>query len=274
MYLLNAKADIQFDDWLKAFMSDISMQDYYIHIPFTYKKNQRVQIFDKVSYFGLHLPVIPNSSLLRLNGWAMKITRPDADHASVGLLDKNSQLLAEYSFAKNGVWKLREIPVHSAAGSHPFVSRNWLETIFRGVRQCGPINSGLNYDPQSRQSTGQFMEMRGYSNPQITGEGKPEAGFATYTIRESFFGLPAVELSIPGDRFRYSVTVQAPAEELARKVYEATGERIHIQGAVTARRARNDTAYIVPKSDKISEFVCSGSDEPQPFFLFDEDNDF
>lgn len=274
IYLLNAGADITFNGWLRAFMSDISMQNYYTHVSLSYKNSQHVTVYDKISYFGLNLPIIPNNSLLRLNAWRLEITQPDMSHATVFLYDKNNKRIAEYIFSKDNIWKLHGVTLHGTADSLPFFSRNWLENIFRGVRQCGPINSGLNYDSQTRQSTGQFMEKRGYSNPVIDNSDKPETDFATYTIHESFFGLPAVELSLPGVRFRYSVTVQASAEKLAKAVYEHTGERIPVKTAGMSRQFRNDTAYIVSKSDDISVFVCAGSDEPQPVNLFDEDSGF
>jgi hypothetical protein len=269
--LLNAGAHISFEDWLYAYANSLSMQHYYTKLPFTYtivpknSSDKITQQYDRINYFGLNLPIMPNKNLVKIRNWNFTITQRNASTMLAYLLDHDKKLLAEYVFIQDAPWKLQEITLHHV-GNIDFFSRNWLEKIFQGVKDCGPNSSGLNYDPKTQQSTELFMEKHGYSKPRLVGrddnpDGEP---FAIYEIQETFFGLPAIELSIPGDRFEYTVTVRASAQELARAVRAHTGENIVIyQGNIPEIYENEDLklysgAYIFAPDNERSYFQCAG----------------
>lgn len=251
--LLKAGADVTFFDFLDAFTEDIWVQRAFVKRPFVQQLEKNGQTlknnFDYLSQ--IRFPLIPNAAIRKSKGWSLHIERSNTqgktEKSVVTLTAGDGHTIAVYTFVRAKYWQLAGMKKISAQ-TDDFFEPNWLEALFPDVKYCTPDN--LYYDRENQKSNDATLEKRGYKKPLLRDLS------AFYDINETFYGFKAVELGIPdqNDNSLYTVTVNATAEELAKKIETVTGQKISI---FDGESAHNGLAFINKKGSMQTMFLCS-----------------
>lgn len=132
-----------------------------------------------------------------------------------------------------------------AMGDHDDV--NWVEKIFPSMDNCTP--GSFYFDLKARRSNNGIPEKYGYHAYKI------DEYTATYKVRGRFFGLNAIEISIPSNTDSiYTVTVLASGKSLADAIKSTTTHSLPLYSKKF--KAQSAKAYIVPEGENKSTLVC------------------
>ncbi len=245
-----------FDVFLKKFTENIEVQRAFTGFPL-----EKLSIVDAhgepklltefLKREQIFFPLVPDTKkreLKNIDIWVDHLT----DFSAEITLRNRSENYKSVSlfFTKDVCWKLTKIEDWFFPSS---IESSWLINIFPRIKACTPTE--LFYEKNKKKSANQFLESKGYKNPSLDlGE-----QFATYTIKEKFFGFEAVELSIPSAQNSITtIKVRAKPENLAKKISSVMGINVPIfkEGLMPSAEA-----YIVKKDANFSLFVCSTFEE-------------
>lgn len=226
------KKNIYGNEVLKAFIeySDgINIENLAVSLPLKIvdidwdEKPHPIRITKMVTFDQLSFPLWPNKKDREDQGLSVDMRFPsecipygDPPYFRFQVILYNTYDAYIYEFEKRDVPVLITIENKSLTNGK-IVLNDWLEKLFPTMKSCTPINN-LFFERQIGISNARFLEKLGYSPVVITDQ------FATYKINEVFFGLKAIELTIPaGDFSTFAITIDEKIEKVQENIYQSTG---------------------------------------------------